>query len=392
MNILYIAQYYPAPSEAGSMRAWEQTTRLSRAGHKVTVVTGGPHDTREEHDGVVVIRVASAYSNELSPARRMVSFARFAARSIGVTLRQGSDVIFATSTPLTTAIPALLANAVRGTPFIFEVRDLWPSAPIALGYLKNPLVIALAQALERAAYSRATHVVALSPGMAEGVHEVANGTPVTVIPNAADFDRFAVSDADVARFRQEKGWGQDFIVVYAGSFGQTYELEHVVRIAAELQGSGVRFVLLGQGSLTERLRDLAVELGLPVEDLLPGAVAKEEVVRHLTAADAVLSSIRNVPALHVNSLNKVFDAFAAGKPIFFTHDGWLSEMCQSAGAGFRLDSLDPAQAARSLTTIAMDDTLVEAAGKKSAELGRADFSRDALFATLLPLFENLDKS
>ncbi len=79
------------------------------------------------------------------------------------------DVIFATSTPLTIAIPALFASTLGRTPFVFEVRDMWPDVPIAMGALRNPVAIWLAQRLEMAAYRRAKHVVALAPGMREDI-------------------------------------------------------------------------------------------------------------------------------------------------------------------------------------------------------------------------------
>ena len=65
-------------------------------------------------------------------------------------------MIYATSPPLTMALPALVAAARWRAPLVFEVRDLWPEAPIQMGALRNPLAQRLARAIERFVYSRST--------------------------------------------------------------------------------------------------------------------------------------------------------------------------------------------------------------------------------------------
>src|SRR5690606_7968658 len=129
--------------------------------------------------------------------------------------------VFASSTPLTIALPGVYAARPRRVPMVFEVRDLWPQVPIAMGALRNPLARCVARALERFAYRNATRVVALSPGMAEGV--VSTGYPaehVVTIPNSADLELFRPDESRARSFRQrhpELGSGK--IVLYAGTLG-----------------------------------------------------------------------------------------------------------------------------------------------------------------------------
>ncbi len=79
------------------------------------------------------------------------------------------DFVIATSTPLTVAFPALMRKWFKNTPFIFEVRDLWPEVPIQLGGIKNKILIKFLKWLKKTTYKNASHVVALSPGMQAGV-------------------------------------------------------------------------------------------------------------------------------------------------------------------------------------------------------------------------------
>ena len=81
---------------------------------------------------------------------------------------------------------------------MFEVRDLWPEAPIQMGALRNPLAQRLARALERFVYARSARLIALSPGIRDGVLPAGQDasscrtrpTSTCSIPNHASAARF----------------------------------------------------------------------------------------------------------------------------------------------------------------------------------------------------------
>lgn len=361
------------------------------SGHRVTVLGGAPHSSQLVREGVHVVRVRAPYANEMGWLRRVGAFLTFMLKATWVALRRPSDAIFASSTPLTVAVPALIASMLKRQPFIFEVRDLWPSVPIALGYLSNPVLRRAAGALERLTYRRAAHVVALSPGMADGVRSVSPDTPVTVIPNASDVDLFRTSLSRRSEVREEMGWDDKTVLVYAGSFGRTYDLEWIVDLAAELKGRDVIISIYGLGAATQTLTERALRHGLDPKTLLPGPLPRSEIARVLPASDAVFSTLIPNPALEANSLNKVFDAMAAGRPLIFNHGGWLEELAISEGAGWRLPR-ETSAAASQLTAILDDPTALPKAGEVSARLGETHFDRERLFAQFETVLRNAHRS
>jgi glycosyltransferase involved in cell wall biosynthesis len=213
MRIVYLHQYFVTPQMAGGSRSYEMARRLVVAGHEVHMVTSD-RDAADakvpwRHSveaGIHVHWTPIAYDNRMSYGARMRAFLRFAWRAARKAVALRGDVVFATSTPLTIAIPAVYAARRLRVPMVFEVRDLWPEVPIAIGAIRSPAAIWAARWLERLAYRNASRVVALAPGMRDSV--VATGYPrerVAVIPNGCDFDLFADPDAGV-RLREHFSW------------------------------------------------------------------------------------------------------------------------------------------------------------------------------------------
>jgi len=215
MRILYIHQYFATPDCNAGTRSYEFGKRMVADGHKVVFLTTSAYLQRQidppkfasgwtelNQDGMLLHVLKSGYKNELGFSGRVINFISYAWRSCWKGLSIGHfDVIYATSTPLTVGIPAIFLAAVRKRPFYFAVRDLWPELPIAVGVLKNPILIWIARFMEQTIYNRADKIVALSPGMKEGVVKL--GVPdkkVTVVPNSCDIDVFSVSPREAATF------------------------------------------------------------------------------------------------------------------------------------------------------------------------------------------------
>lgn len=393
MRITYIHQHFVLPGEPGGSRPYEFARRMAAAGHEVTMICGRDEAMDKTVDGIHVRRLAIPYRNEMSKRERIVSFFNFLVRASAVAARVPADVIYASSTPLTVAVPGIVAKFTQRAPLVAEIRDLWPEVPIKLGYLNNPVAIFLAKQLEKAFYAASSEVVALSPSMADGVKEVAPKKRVTVIPNASDFERFDVPAEQRAAFRKEQGWGDDVVAVYAGGFGMSYQLEWLVDLAAQLRRDGVenvRFVLLGQGSDSDALYQRAENAGLDADAMFLGRQPKEDVAKYVSAADIALSPLRDDPCLEGNSLNKVFDAMAASRPVVFNHGGWLEEAATEHDAGWHL-SRDIPTAAKRFAEIISDRDEMRAAGQRNRELGEKRFARDSLYNQLIEVLNRVRK-
>lgn len=383
MRVTYIHQHFRRPDQPGGTRSWEFARRLAADGHDVTMICAGDQRRSYVTDGFTVKQLPVQYRNAFRFAGRIRSFIAFMALASVEASRTSADVIFATSTPLTVAIPALVASAIRRRPFVFEVRDLWPQVPIDLGYLRHPLPIRAAQMLERAAYARATHIVALSPTMSAGVLRTSPGKPVSVIPNSSDIDRFRnVNSTAATQMRRELGVGsREALILYAGSLGESYEVGWLLGLANAVRDKSVHIVLAGEGATRPALEAQIERSNLEERVRLIGPRPKSEIPTLYAASDLIASTLRDHPSLEGNSLNKVFDALAAGKPVIFNHGGWLAELLTAEGAGWRL-SRDTESAADRLEELLGDPQVLVEAGERARALAVRDFDRDAHYAHL----------
>lgn len=404
MRIVYFHQYFNLPSEPGSTRSFEMGKRLAAKGHDVHVVTTAREGRSpfrgwraQTIAGLTVHRTHIPYDNSLGFAGRLQAFFKYAFRA-GIRGRHlKPDVIFASSTPLTVAIPARIANLGLAIPIVFEVRDLWPEVPISMGFLRNPIVRWLAYSLQRFAYRNAAHVVALSPDMEAGV--LARNYPaenVSVIPNSADLDLFRSSPSAGASFRSRHDWlGGRPLAIYSGTLGRVNDVAYIVRLAREALTARpeYRFMIIGDGSERSATEALAAELGVLDRNLFMfPPIPKTELAPVYSAATIALSTVAPIEALWANSANKVFDAFAAGRPVAINHRGWQADVLQHSGAGLVLDSHDTGRALETLATLMDNQAKADDAGRAAAQLATSRFARDLHGRQLADILESVGRT
>ena len=390
MNVLYIHQYFCTRAGRSGTRSYEFARFLVQQGHKVTMLTSdsdlsdvrvpeGRSQARFSVDGIDVVAVRAPYSQHLGAAGRIQSFLRFMVASSWAACRlPRHDVVVATSTPLTVGVPGMLVSARRRIPLVFEVRDLWPEAPIQMGAIRNPVLIAVLRAFERMVYRHSAHIIALSPGMKDGV--VAAGvTPerVTMIPKCSDLDLFkpgVARDADLDRY-DLRG---KFVVGYAGSMGEANDVEVLLAAAGHLAGEpSIAFLLIGGGRQAAELQGRVARLGLP-NVRFAGSMPRQEVAEVLHAADVCVVLFTAIPVLATNSPNKLFDALAAGKPVIVNSDGWTRKLVQEHGVGRYATPGSGEALANEIRWLAARRSELASMGRRARALAEKDFDRQKL--------------
>ncbi len=394
MHVAYIHQHFSTRRGATGTRSYEMSRRLIARGHRVTMICGAyeASDLGEQAqavggvqkidiDGIRVLRIAQPYANRMSLLQRALAFGRFARKATQVVRGLDADLVFATSTPLTTGIPGMKGAASLGVPFVFEVRDLWPELPIALGAVRNRLLIAWLRRLERRIYRAATSIIGLAPGICSGIARA--GYPadrIVMIPNCCDLDLFTPSNERTVDERF--GPPEALKLVFTGAHGLANGLDAVLDAVGELKRRGVhdvRFIFIGQGGQRERLIERSRREGLDELTVWIGPMPKQALAALLPRLDVGLMALKNVPAFYEGtSPNKFFDYIASGLPVLNNYPGWLAGMIRDFDCGVVVQPDDPSAFANTVQRLAAHREQLKPMGLRGRELAERSFGRDLL--------------
>lgn len=390
MKIIYLHQYFNTPEMSGGTRSYEMARRMVAAGHEVHMVTSIRDNNSNQKSwfstneaGITVHWYPVPYSNHMNFLQRIKAFFSFAfaARKKASSLQ--GDVIFATSTPLTIALPAVFTARKLKVPMVFEVRDLWPEMPIAMGALKNPLLQWAAKKLEHWAYQNSAAVIALSPGMKEGV--VKTGYPanqVAVIPNSSDNLEFSYNEQASQTFRTKRDWLQNNpLLIYAGTFGRVNGVDYMARLAIELKklNSNIKILLVGDGSEKANVIAQAKESGVFEDNIFfEEPISKKDIPTLFSAATIASNLVTDLPEARANSANKFFDTLAAGKPILLNHGGWMHDVVKARNCGLAMWQQPIELVAQELHSKMNDQNWLSQAGIAAKKLAEQNFDRDML--------------
>ena len=386
MSVIYIHQYFQTPEEGGAIRSYHLAKGMVDAGIEVEMITAHGRDYYDfrKVDGIKVHYLPVAYQHTFGTFERIWSFLRFVSQAKKLIRKlPRPDLLYITSTPLTVGSIGLWAKRTLAIPYIFEVRDLWPEAPIQVGVIRNRWLKKALYRWEEKIYHQAFQIVALSPGIKNYIIKKKSLAKPVLMPNFSDTGFFSPAKKSLLLLAQ---WGlQDtFTLTYTGALGKVNALQNFLFLAKEAQDQGKdwQFVIMGQGAKENELKQLAQELQLANVRFFPFG-NKKEVRELLSLTDMASISFDSLPVLRTNSPNKFFDALAAGKAIVTNHKGWVTNLVKEHQLGCCHHPEDHKKAVQKIASFADDPALLQSAQKRARALAENHFSKERAVKILL---------
>jgi glycosyltransferase involved in cell wall biosynthesis len=387
MHIAVFSQYHTSPDCPATSRHYTLLAELAKH-HRITLLTTPAWRSQQLTQewpwvppGVELLEANVPYNNKMGPVRRALAFAQYAAWAVRAGRRIARpDVVWGISTPLTAAWAA--ARVARGwrVPWVFEVQDLWPSFPVAMGAVPTALARRQLFALEKRLYESATHIVPLSPDMSAYVARLGIAPDkITTLLNGTDLDLAArATPAAVAELRQAQGLAGKKVVLYAGTFGRANDIPTVVAAAEALVAAdpAVTFLFLGHGYYAPLVAAAAARW--PGRIRLVGGQPRHAVFSWFALADVAVVSFLDMPVLDTNSPAKLYDALAVGTPVVVTNRGWTKALVEEHGCGWYALAGDAAGLACRLRAVLANAANRVAAGQRGQALARREFDRAKL--------------
>lgn len=400
MRVLIFHQFYTRLSEPGIARFNLFARYWKQAGVETHVIassinhaTGTARSGRgcrlfikeSDESGVTIYRAYGSTVGYWTFLGRLFSYISFAASSFLTSFfAPRPDVIIASAPPIFLGFVAWAASALRGVPFVFEMRDIWPDEAIELGVIKNKFIIRASYILEGFLYRHANLIMTNSPGTKEFLIAEKGIAPgkIGVVPNPVSFDDEKPIRKDV-HAKERLGWRGKTVVLYSGAHTMVYNFDTVLDAAHALKSNpDVLIVLMGDGRQKKHVRD-RVEKERLANVKLMASVPNSEVPGILAAADICIAPLSRMRFLKYIYATKVFSYMAAERPVILAMDGVTAEVVNAAKCGITLAPGDVPGFVDAVERLARDPLLRETMGKSGYRFVREYAAADRLAAEYL---------
>ena len=409
MKILLIHQYFKESDVTGGARFNEMTRVWKEMGHDITVIAGnldgqssekrkeykGKFVTSKIQDGIDVYRCYVSDSYNVNFLGRLWGYFSFVFSGLyaGLFKIKGQyDLILVTSPPLFVGITAYVLSLFKRTPFVFEVRDLWPESAIDTGVIKNKIVIRFSYWFEKFVYKKAKLINVLTPAFYQTLMDK-KGVPeekLIMIPNAADF---AISDEllehfDAKEFRRQNNLDDHFVVTYVGAHGVANGLDQILETALLLKDTPVLFLLIGEGMKKRSLINKAQDLKLNNVRFID-AMPKKDVLKYVMASDMGTSVLLKNDTFKTVYSNKTFDYMSCKKPVLMVIDGVSRKLVEDANAGKFVEPENPVDFAKKIRYYLVNYDLLVKQGESGYIFAKENFDRTKLATDYAKQLETL---
>jgi colanic acid biosynthesis glycosyl transferase WcaI len=400
MKILMLTQWFEPES---TFKGLPFAKELAARGHEVEVLTGFPNYpggkiypgyrirpwSREQIDGINVLRVALYPSHNKSGFQRALNYLSFAlsAAVTGTAMVGKPDVVYVYHPPITIGLAATMIGLFRNTPFVYDIGDLWPDTVAATGMMSNPAALMLLGKWCRFVYCRARHIAVISAGFKEKL--VSRGVPpdkIDVIYNWCDETALKDQCGPVTRLS-----GSDrFCILFAGTMGLAQGLDSVLHAAQICRNTvpAAEFLFMGPGVERARLESLAKEMQLDNVRFLPSQ-PMDAMWAIFAGADALLVHLKDDPLFRITIPSKTQAYLAAGKPILMAVRGDSADLVRQSRSGVICEPGNPHSIAEAVKELA------NAGWERLADMGasgRAFYNRELSFSIGVDKFERVFKA
>lgn len=377
---MILHQHFKTPQKGGAIRSYYLAKALVDQGMEVEVITAHNDSFKSEVlEGITIHYLKVPYDNSYGFAKRALSFAGFVWKAVRKSKDiRGVTLCYAISVPLTVGVAAMWIKRRHNIPFIFEVGDLWPDAPIQMGFVNNYFLQKSLFALEKKIYKLSQAIVALSAPIKSAIESKVKGKKVYLIPNMADTDFFVKatkSSALVTRYNVHN----KFVISYIGAIGEANGLDYLIECAnaSRKAGLNIHFLLCGDGAHRHRFSALIKKMELQNISMLD-FTNRDGVSEIMNVTDAAFICYKPVPILETGSPNKFFDALAAGKAVIINFDGWIRKELETNRCGIYVDPYRPVDFIRKIKPLLEDKILLENYQYNARTLAEKNYSRKLL--------------
>lgn len=352
MHILFLSHYFPPEVNAPASRTFEHCRQWVCDGHRVTVVTCAPNHPRgevyegyrnalyswEQKDGIDVLRLWTyVTANEGFLKRTLNYFSYMFAAILAAPFLSKADIVVSTSPQFFNGLAGYIVSHIKRTPWVLEIRDLWPESILAVGAIRNRAVIRALEWLELFAYKNADRIVPVTDAFERYIQgKGICREKIAVIKNGADLLLYKPVAGNNLLTETLALQGK-FVAAYFGTFGMAHHLETILYAAERLRAHpDIVLLLAGDGAERKKLMALREELALPNVILLDQQ-PKANMPWLWALSSVSLILLKKSELFRTVIPSKLFESMAMEKPIILGVEGESADIVRAAQAGYCIE-------------------------------------------------------
>jgi PEP-CTERM/exosortase A-associated glycosyltransferase len=258
-------------------------------------------------------------------------------RIIEVAKEKKVDLIHAHS-PCLIGLAGLSAARQLGIPFAYECRAFWEDASVDTGKItEHGFQYRAIRKLESKVFREADAVFCISKGLYDDILERGvSADKVTMIPNAANIDRFQVLIGKDETLNRELGLEGKFVLGFFGSFYAYEGIDQIIAALPKLREHNpkVHLLLLGGGNEEANLKAQVAALGLANCVSFIGRVPHSDIPKYSSIVDAFIFPRRSIRLTNTVTPLKPLEAMAQGRLVIASDVGGHEELVENEKTGF----------------------------------------------------------
>jgi glycosyltransferase involved in cell wall biosynthesis len=395
-SITIVSPIYFPETNAGAKRSTAIAEYLAAKGWKVTVATVLPNHPQnqiyegfdvktplvERVNGVEIYRVRPWLVPKDNFILRLISEMFFSWHGFVYLLRHRSDIVLATCPYIFTGPLSLLASKIKGSMFVWDVRDLiWQYVKAA-----NKKSLGLDNVIDRLMHFTARSSNGLV-GATEGILKHFKEKPALsmLLPNGVTHDllnRFQII-ADKPIFRNTR-----VHVIYAGLLGFPQGLSVVIDTARLLPNFD--FTFLGDGPERSLLELRSKEYNLKNVNFT-GYLSQQELLEYYQKADILIAHLRKNSAFELAQPSKIWEYMSTGRPVIHAAEDEAAEIIKQNSIGLAVPPENPQALAEAITYLFQHPQEAQSMGQRGRAFVEHYRNREKLLEDLEKLLEGLLK-
>ncbi|MBK7378247.1 MAG: glycosyltransferase [Ignavibacteriales bacterium] len=246
--------------------------------------------------------------------------------------------------------------------------------------LSFPQSTLLSRILFKFILSRATQISATTKYLADESTKYTSRN-INVIPFGIDTNQFKFTKSTL--FDE----GKFMIIGAVKSFEEPYGIEYLIKAFAQVSSKfsklNLRLLLVGQGSLEKKLKQLTQELNIEEEVIFTGFIPPQEVSRYHNSLDIAV-----YPSIYEGFGVAIAESMSCSKPVIASNVGGIPELIESGKNGLLVESKNVKYLSEAIEKLILNKELRIKLGEMAREKILNEYSWEKSLNLMLDLYSH----